>query len=120
MEAGCTWLPFWMDRMDEEWSKRKVEAPLCRKKPSDYLRSGQLFFAAEGDEKSVPEVIRRLGNDIIFYASDVPHWDHDFPENIRELATREDLSAESKKKILYENTRRLYELAPVEPIRSGR
>jgi predicted TIM-barrel fold metal-dependent hydrolase len=120
MEAGCSWLPFWMDRMDEEWSKRKVEAPLCRKKPSDYLRSGQLFFAAEGDEKSVPEVIRRLGNDIIFYASDVPHWDHDFPENIRELASREDLSVESKRKILYENTRRLYELAPLESIRPGR
>jgi len=49
-----------------------------------------------------------------------PTGNHDFPENIRELATREDLSAESKKKILYENTRRLYELAPVEPIRSGR
>src|SRR5437763_1136344 len=117
MEAGCSWLPFWMDRMDEEWSKRKVEAPLCRKKPSDYLRSGQLFFAAEGDEKSVPEVIRRLGNDIIFYASDVPHWDHDFPENIRELATREDLSAESKRKILCENTRRLYELTGVASVR---
>src|SRR5467141_2523557 len=107
-------------RMDEEWSKRKAEAPLCRKKPSEYLRSGQLFFAAEGDEKSVPEVVRRLGNDIIFYASDVPHWDHDFPENIRELATREDLSVESKRKILYENTRRLYELAPAGSIRSGR
>src|SRR2546426_449071 len=120
MEAGCSWLPFWMDRMDEEWSKRKAEAPLCRKKPSDYLRSGQLFFAAEGDEKSVPEVIRRLGNDIIFYASDVPHWDHDFPENIRELATRDDLSNESKRKILYENTRRLYELAPVGSFRSAR
>ena len=120
MEAGCSWLPFWMDRMDEEWSKRKVEAPLCRKKPSDYLRSGQLFFAAEGDEKSVPEVIRRLGNDIIFYASDVPHWDHDFPDNIRELARREDLSVESKRKILYENTRRLYELTPAGSIRPGR
>ena len=68
----------------------------------------------------MPEVIRRLGNDIIFYASDVPHWDHDFPENIRELATRQDLSAESKRKILYENTRRLYELTPVESISSGR
>ncbi|OLD37449.1 MAG: hypothetical protein AUI57_10915 [Candidatus Rokubacteria bacterium 13_1_40CM_2_68_8] len=120
MEAGCSWLPFWMDRMDEEWAKRAVEAPLCRKKPSDYLRSGQLFFAAEGDEKSVPEVVRRLGNDIIFYASDVPHWDHDFPGNIRELATREDLSVESKRKILHANTRRLYELAPLGQIRSGR
>ena len=68
----------------------------------------------------MPEVIRRLGNDIIFYASDVPHWDHDFPDNIRELARREDLSVESKRKILYENTRRLYELTPAGSIRPGR
>ncbi len=64
--------------------------------------------------------IRRLGNDIVFYASDVPHWDHDYPDNIRELATREDLSAESKRKILYENTRRLYEPSPGASLRSGR
>src|SRR5512145_2788939 len=66
MEAGCSWVPFWMDRMDEEWAKRgAAEAPLCRRKPSEYLKSGQLFFAAEGDEKSVPEVVRRLGNAIV-------------------------------------------------------
>jgi predicted TIM-barrel fold metal-dependent hydrolase len=109
MEAGCSWLPFWMDRMDEEWAKRgAAEAPLCRQKPSDYLRSGQLYFAAEGDEKSLPEVVRRLGDDIIFYASDVPHWDHDYPANIQELATRDDLSVQTRRKILGENTRRLY------------
>jgi predicted TIM-barrel fold metal-dependent hydrolase len=109
MEAGCSWLPFWMDRMDEEWAKRgAVEAPLCRQKPSAYLKSGRLFFAAEGDERSLPEVVRRLGDDIIFYASDVPHWDHDYPANIEEMAGRDDLSVETRAKILYENTRRLY------------
>lgn len=114
MEAGCSWVPFWMDRMDEEWEKRgAVEAPLCRKKPSDYLRSGQLYFAAEGHEKSVPEVVRRLGDDIVFYASDVPHWDHGFPGNIQEMAAREDLGIETRRKILAQNTRRLYERVPV-------
>lgn len=113
MEAGCSWVPFWMDRMDEEWEKRgAVETPLCRKKPSEYLRSGQLYFAAEGDEKSVPEVVRRLGNDRIFYASDVPHWDHDYPEGLHVMATRDDLSMETRRKILNDNARRLYELAP--------
>ena len=68
----------------------------------------------------MPEVVRRLGNDIIFYASDVPHWDHDFPENVHEMATREDLSVETRRKILYENTRRLYELAPGARITIGR
>jgi predicted TIM-barrel fold metal-dependent hydrolase len=118
MEAGCSWVPFWMDRMDEEWAKRgAAEAPLCRRKPSEYLRSGQLYFAAEGDEKSVPEVVRRLGNDIVFYATDVPHWDHDFPENLREMATRDDLSKETRRKILYDNARRMYE--PSAPRLSG-
>jgi uncharacterized protein len=112
MEAGCSWVPFWMDRMDEEWAKRgAAEAPLCRRKPSEYVKSGQLFFAAEGDEKSVPEVVRRLGNDIVFYATDVPHWDHDFPENLREMATRDDLSVETRRKILHDNARRMYEPA---------
>jgi predicted TIM-barrel fold metal-dependent hydrolase len=98
-----------MDRMDEEWAKRgRVEAPLCREKPSEYLKSGQLYFAAEGDEQSLPEVVRRLGDDIIFYASDVPHWDNDFPANVQELAARTDLSVETRRKLLYENTRRLY------------
>jgi hypothetical protein len=55
MEGGCSWLPFWMDRMDEEWKKRgEVEAPLCTKKPSDYLRSGQLYFAAEAARAPFP------------------------------------------------------------------
>jgi len=112
MEAGCSWVPFWMDRMDEEWEKRgEVEAPACKKRPSEYIRGGQLYFAAEGDEKSLAEAVRRFGDDVIFYASDVPHWDHDYPENIREMATRDDISVETRRKILSENARRLYEVA---------
>ena len=118
MEGGCSWVPFWIDRMDEEWEKRgKVEAPGCPKKPSEYLRAGQLYFAAEGDEISVPEVVRRFGDDILLYASDVPHWDHDYPENLHEMATRKDLSLETRRKILGENARRLYERAPGAPSR---
>ena len=31
LEVGCGWLPYWAERMDEEWEKRgKVEAPLCK------------------------------------------------------------------------------------------
>ena len=60
----------------------------------------------------MPEVVRRFGDDIIFYASDVPHRDHDYPENIQQMATREDLRVETRRKILFENASRLYESAP--------
>ena len=55
-----------------------------------------------------PAAVRRLGDDVVFYASDVPHWDHDYPEGLREMATREDLSLETRRKILADNSRRLY------------
>jgi len=103
--------------MDEEWAKRgAVEAPLCRKKPSEYLRSGKLYFAAEGDEKSVPEVVRRLGDDIIFYASDVPHWDHDYPEKRARAGHAGRSEPRDAAEDPLRNTRRMYELAPAPPV----
>src|SRR5438552_17640546 len=31
LEAGCTWVPYWLGRMDEEWDKRgALEAAMCR------------------------------------------------------------------------------------------
>jgi uncharacterized protein len=111
LEAGCSWVPFWMDRMDEEWEKRgAAEAPLCRKKPSEYVAGGQLYFAVESGEKSLREVVRRLGDHSIVWASDIPHWDHDFPESLHELQRRDDVSDETRARILAENPRRLYNL----------
>lgn len=47
-------------------------------------------------------------DDLVFYATDVPHWDHDYPQNLREMASREDLTPESRRKILRDNAHRLY------------
>jgi hypothetical protein len=38
LEACCGWVPFLIDRWDEEFEKRgSREAPLLRKKPRDYM-----------------------------------------------------------------------------------
>ncbi|HZP25554.1 MAG TPA: amidohydrolase family protein [Dehalococcoidia bacterium] len=108
MEAGCTWVPYWLDRMDEEWELRaKVEAPLCLRKPSEYIRSGRVFVEAEGSENLLPQVAELLP-DGLFYASDYPHWDSSFPHNIEEITEREDLSPQLKQKILADNACRMY------------
>ena len=114
MESGCSWVGYWMDRMDEEWEKRgEIEAPECRRKPSEYVRSGRLYFHAEADEQSIPEAVRRLGDDVLFYATDFPHWDHGFPDSKHELAERQDLSSETRRKILHDNAQRLYQRVAV-------
>jgi predicted TIM-barrel fold metal-dependent hydrolase len=114
MESGCSWVGFWMDRMDEEWEKRgEIEAPECKRRPSEYVTSGRLYFHAEADEKSMPEAVRRLGADVLFYATDFPHWDHSAPHSIEEMKEREDLSEEVKEKILSGTALKMYEPAMV-------
>jgi predicted TIM-barrel fold metal-dependent hydrolase len=109
MEAGCTWVPFWVDRMDEEWEKRgKLEAPNCKRKPSDYVKAGNIYFSVEAGEKSLAEVVRRFGDDRLVFASDLPHWDSEYPDNLEALKERVDLSETTRSKILSTNVRRLY------------
>ena len=114
MESGCSWVGFWMDRMDEEWEKRgEIETPECKRKPSEYVTSGRLYFHAEADEKSIPEAVRRLGADVLFYATDFPHWDHSAPHSIEEMKERTDLTDEVKQKILSGTALKMYETALV-------
>ena len=111
LEIGCGWLPYWMERMDEEWEKRgRVEAPLCKKKPSEYLSSDNLYYGCEPEEKMISHVVNEIGSKTLMYASDYPHWDMSWPESAVILWRREDLSFEAKKNILENNAKRFYNL----------
>lgn len=108
LEAGCGWAPYWMERMDDEYAKRAAEAPALKKKPSEYVRSGKIYFSCEADEWLLPQAVKLVGENQIIYASDYPHWDHSFPQSIDEIRERGDLTDTQKRKILGDNTRRLY------------
>jgi len=110
LEAGCGWAPYWMERMDDEYAKRSAEAPVLKKKPSDYVRSGRIYFSCEADEWLLPQAVKLVGEGQIVYASDYPHWDHSFPGSIAEIRDRGDLGDAQKGKILADNARRLYRL----------
>src|SRR6266511_4819831 len=53
MESGIGWVPYWMDRLDEHYERRAREVPLCKKPPSEYMRSEQCFFSSDPDEKTI-------------------------------------------------------------------
>lgn len=111
LEIGCGWIPYWSDRMDEEWEKRgKVEAPNCKKEPSAYLTSENVYYGCEPDEKTIGYVVSQIGSKGIVYASDYPHWDMSWPESGSLIWGREDLSEEAKRDILGGNAKRLYSL----------
>ena len=108
LECGAGWVPYWMDRMDEEWEKRQSEAPLLKAKPSEYMTRGNWFFAAEPEESTLAYVLDHVGENVILFASDYPHWDGNFPYMVSTLRERKDISATAKQKILCENALRLY------------
>ena len=111
MEGGCGWAPYWLERMDEKWELRgAAEAPELKRPPTDYVRDGNWYFHTEADEKILPYVMSVIGEDVLFYASDFPHWDSSYPASVDAMLGRTDLSDAAKRKVMRENAMRLYGL----------
>ncbi len=110
MEGGITWLPWLYNRLDDEYTKRRIEAPLLEKLPSEYLKG--FYYTSQPLEQSHPETLEPMFQWMDFenhllYASDYPHWDFDVPSVIYDLPF---LSESAKKKILGENARKVFKL----------
>lgn len=107
-EAGCGWVPYWLERIDEIYQKRPEEAPLLKSRPSEYVRTGRVFFTFEPDEEMLPYCLERLGDDCFMFASDYPHWDCSFPNAVRNIMTRTDVDGAQKQKLTRTNALRFY------------
>jgi len=111
LEIGVTWLPYYLDRLDEHWEKRgAAEMPLLTQKPSALVRESNLYFSLEAGETLLPQAIEYLGDQHFLYATDIPHWDNEFPESLHAVRSHAGLSRETREKLLYHNARALYGL----------
>ena len=110
LECGIGWAPWMMDRMDEELERKGQYSPRCKKKPSEYFRGGNIFFAAEVEETALPLAAETIRPDIIIWASDYPHErdQRDFKHDIPALIGRKDVSEDLKRRIFFDNTLRFY------------
>ena len=109
LESCCGWVPFLMDRLDEEYEMRgSREAPLLKRKPSEYLTSDQFFYAFELEESTVPYIIDRVGADKLLYSSDYPHWDTSWPNTVKMFTGRQDISEPHKRQIAWNNPQEFY------------
>ena len=108
LEAGCGWLPFWLERLDSHFHLMPESVPLLSQEPSRFFKSGNCFISFDPDEAMLPHVIDYVGGDRIVYASDYPHYDGCFPDSVKLVAERDDLTADAKAKLLSWNARALY------------
>lgn len=109
-EAGCGWLPYWLDRIDEHYERRSEEAPLLKAKPSEYVADGRVYVSFDPDDAMLPYCMDRFGDDMWLFAADYPHWDTIWPNATREVRERTDISDAQKRKVFFDNCNRFYGL----------
>jgi predicted TIM-barrel fold metal-dependent hydrolase len=112
IEAGLAWVPFLMQRLDHEYMLRPSEAPLLKKKPSDYMRD--MYYSSQPmevvDLQALECTFRMINAETqLLYSSDYPHWDFDLPSTIYDLKF---LSEKGKHNILGGTAARLFKLPP--------
>jgi predicted TIM-barrel fold metal-dependent hydrolase len=109
-EAGVSWVPFLMWKLDKEYLERRRDVPFLEERPSHYLK--KWFFATQPIEE--PENPRELatlmelydGENNTIFASDWPHHDFDHPMKVHQIP----LSNEARRKVFGENALRLFKI----------
>ena len=110
VESGLAWLPYLMQRLDSEYMMRTSEAPLLKRKPSEYITD--MYYTTQPMEMQHLKLVEATFEAIkaetqLLYASDWPHWDFDTPSTVYDLPF---LNEKQKRNILGGNAARLFEL----------
>ena len=77
--------------------------------PKEYIERGQIYFGFEVDEKLLPFAIEEFGDQCWVYGSDITHGDRLY-DAVDVFIKRNDISEDSKRKLLVDNTARFYGL----------
>jgi predicted TIM-barrel fold metal-dependent hydrolase len=111
IESGLAWLPFMIQRLDNEYMMRSSECPGLKKLPGEYITD--MFYTSQPME--IPRDMSLLeatfkcikAESQLLYSSDYPHWDFDLPSTIYDLPF---LKEKAKRDILGGNAVKLFKL----------
>jgi uncharacterized protein len=110
IEAGVSWFPGLMWRLDRDWRGLRRETPWLKRRPSEYAREHVRLTTQPLEEPENPQHLHQLlqmfpAEEMLLFASDYPHWDFDAPAT--SLAA---LPAHMRARIFGQNARELYNL----------
>jgi uncharacterized protein len=111
VEAGFTWLPPLLWRLDKNWKGLRREVPWLDRLPSEVVRATVRLTAQPLDAPDEParllEVLDRLGSDrMLMFSTDYPHHQFDEPGAAVPLG----LSHDALERLLGTNARDTYRL----------
>ncbi len=109
LEANCSWAPWLVYRLEDHYEDYIGHHEIKLKlKPSEYFFRN-CYVSVEGDEKPAVQFVSALGDDNVAFSTDYPHPDSKFPHSVERFLSLP-LSDESKRKFLWDNCARLYDL----------
>jgi uncharacterized protein len=109
LEANCSWAPWLLGRLDDHYEEYtgKFEFKLAHK-PSTYFKRN-CYVSMEADEAAASLYLQWFGDDNVVFSTDYPHPDSKFPHSVTRFLNLP-LTERSKRKILWDNCARLYNL----------
>jgi predicted TIM-barrel fold metal-dependent hydrolase len=113
VESGLAWVPFLMQRLDDQYLMRPSEAPQLKRMPSEYMNTN-CFYTTQPMEtthhKALENTLEMIKAETqLMFSSDWPHYDFDLPQEICDLPF---LTDQAKRNILGLNAARIFNLDP--------
>jgi len=110
LEGGIAWLPHLLWRLDKNYKGLRSTVPWLKRLPSEYVRDHVMFSTQPIEEPEDPRDLLTIfdmidAENLLMFSSDYPHWDNDNPDAILKR-----LRPDARRKIFYENAKRLYRL----------
>ncbi len=111
IESGLAWIPWIMQRLDNDYKMRWSEGPSLKRLPSEYMRD--MYYTSQPMEMPDRMDVLEMTFDLInaesqlLWSSDYPHWDMDMPSVIYDLPF---LDEATKRRILGGNAIDLFGL----------
>lgn len=107
IEAGCGWVPYWLERMEHHFEE-PYENMVLSMTPTELFQR-QCFVSADAEEKNVVAAfVDSLGAENIGWTTDFPHPDHEWTGMVSLFRGRTDLTEDAKKKIFGESAAKFW------------
>ena len=109
-EAGVSWMPFIMQRLDKEYLERRRDVPFLTERPSHYLKGWYVASQPIEEPEDMADIAKFIdlfdGWDTTMFASDWPHHDFDHPSKLDQVP----MTPEQRRMVFGENALRFFNI----------
>ena len=112
LESGFGWLPFWMQRMEDQVHYMGYVADDLQHTMQEYMTGGRFFagIVIHEGEAITRMVTELMGDHMLMFGSDYPHAESRFPRSADIVLGWDSIDEERMRKLMWENAARCFRL----------